>query len=122
MVYSSKLGVLRVFEHARLHYTEVYRIPTAATFSDGIWTYNDGLRHKGGNREYCLTIVLPPRAELVSTEPTAAVDTADGRTLVRFHGTAMDDVQYVFAVRYKLASPSKEEWKAGLKQVSGGSG
>jgi hypothetical protein len=89
-------------------YSEVYRIPAAATFSDGIWTYNDGLRHKGANREYCLTIVLPPRAELVSTEPTAAVDAADGRTQVRFQGVAMDDVQYTFAVRYKLASTQEE--------------
>ena len=85
-------------------YSEVYGIPAAATLKDGIWTYNDGLRHKGANREYCLTIVLPPRAELVSTEPTAAVDAADGRTRVHFQGITMDDVQYMFAVRYKLAS------------------
>lgn len=98
-----------VFEDGRLHYTEVYKIPAAATLKDGIWTYNDGLRHKGGNREYTLTIVLPPGAELVSTEPEAAVETADGRTQVRFQGTTIDDVQHLFAVRYKLPPEAEQE-------------
>jgi hypothetical protein len=97
-----------VYETGGLHYTEVYGIPKAATLEDGVWTYVDGLRHKGRDREYRITIRLPVGAELVSTEPTAVVETVDGRTQVRFQGTAMDDVQYTFTVKYKLGAEAAE--------------
>lgn len=96
-----------VFEEGRLHYTEVYGIPRAATSEDGVWTYVDGLRHKGGDREYSISIRLPVGAELVSTEPTAEVETTDGRTQVRFQGTTLDDVQYTFTVKYQLGAEAE---------------
>jgi len=96
-----------VFVDGKMQYTQVLTIPDAAAFENGNWIYQDGIRHAGGDKEYSTTILLPAGAELVSTEPTAEVDAADGRTQVRFKGVARDDVQYFFTVRYKL--PSKEE-------------
>ncbi len=98
-----------VFEQGRLRYTEVYGIPKAATLKEGTWTYTDGLRHAGGDRDYCVTVLLPPDAGLVSTEPMAEVKTIDGRTQVCFQGTALDDVQYTFTTRYKLPPENVEE-------------
>ena len=105
-----------VYEEGRLRYTEVYGIPKAATLKDGIWTYTDGLRNKGRDKDYSLSVLLPAGAELVSTDPTAEVKSVDDRTHVHFQGTALDDVQYTFTVQYKLGAETEQEQQLKAEQ------
>ena len=97
-----------VFSDGKMRYTQISEIPQAASFEDGVWTYKEGIWHVGRDHEYDITILLPPGAKLLSPDPTATVEVdEDGRTHVRFKGTALDDTQYSFNVRYELSSMSK---------------
>lgn len=99
-----------VFDQGKMRYTQILDVPKAAKLEDGIWTYQDGMHHVGYDTEYGITILLPSGAKLLSADPTAAVELhEDGRTHVRFQGTAKDNKKYTFTVRYKPASKSEPE-------------
>jgi len=99
-----------VIDQGRMRYTEVLDVPKAARLEDGVWTYQEGMHHVGGDTEYGITIVLPPGAQLLSADPTAAVDGRDDRrTQLRFQGTAKDNTKYTYTVRYELPSMSEQE-------------
>lgn len=91
------------FVDGAVHYTQVMQLRAAATLADGVWTYTDGLRHVGKERTYSITVLTPPGAEVISTDPKVEVQSTDGdRSKVRFEGVAANDVQYLFTVRYEL--------------------
>ncbi len=94
----------------QMRYTQLFEIPNAATLKDGVWTYSEGIRHAGSNKEYRITILLPPGAKLLSADPeTTAEPDEDGRLRVHYEGTAEDDKQYTFTVRYELPETSPPE-------------
>ncbi len=99
-----------VFVDGKMRYTQIIEIPQAAHLKDGVWTYHEGLRHAGSNKEFSIKILLPSGAKLLSADPTADVEVdADGRTRLRFQGTTIDDKQYIFTIRYELPSTSEQE-------------
>ena len=99
-----------VFDQGTMRYTQVLDVSQAANLEDGVWTYKDGMHHVGRDTEYNITILLPPGAKLISADPTAAVELhEDGRTNLRFQGTAKDNKKYTFTVRYELPSKSEQE-------------
>ncbi len=99
-----------VFDRGKLRYTQVLDVPKAAKFEDGVWTFEDGIHHVGHDTEYSITILLPPGATVLAADPTATVKPhADGRTHLRFQGTAKDNKKYTFTVRYELPSKSEHE-------------
>lgn len=102
-----------VFAQGKMRYTQVFDIPKAAKLDEGVWTYRDGIHCIGHDTEYSITVLLPPDAKVLSTDPTAAVERReDGRTHVRFQGTAKDGTQYAFLVRYTLPSEAEMSRKA----------
>lgn len=97
-----------IFVDGKMRYTQISEIPKAATLKDGVWTYREGKRVAGSKEKFRITIILPPGATLRSAEPKADVEVdEDGRTLLRFHGTTIDDKQYIFTIRYELPSASE---------------
>ena len=99
-----------VFVDGQMRYTTILDIPQAADFKDGVWTYNAGLRHTGSPKKFSIKILLPPAAKLLTADPTATVEKdPDGRTSLSFHGTTIDDKQYIFTIRYELPSTSQQQ-------------
>jgi len=99
-----------VFSEGKMRYTRILDEPKAAKLEDGVWTYRDGLRVAGQEQDYSITMLLPPGAKLLSTEPEGEVDVdEDGRTRVRFEGTTVYDVQHLFTIRYELPAVVEEE-------------
>ena len=95
------------FHDGKLRYIRLDN-PRAATFEDGVWTFQDGMRVAGCEQKYRLVMLLPPGAKLLSAEPAGDVEVDEiGRTRVCFEGTTVDDVQHMFTVRYEL--PAEEE-------------
>lgn len=91
------------FVDGQMRYTQVYKIPRGAQQKDGVWTYQDGLRHAGKPRRYSISVTLPEGAEYLSSSPEAEVKEDDeGRTRVRFEGMTENDVQHTFKACYKL--------------------
>jgi hypothetical protein len=98
-----------VFDQGKMRYTQIWDVPRAAKLEDGVWTYQDGIHHVGRDTKYDIAVLLPPDARLLSTDPTAEVEQRkDGRTHVRFKGTAKDDTKYTFTIRYELPATSEQ--------------
>ncbi|HYW78627.1 MAG TPA: hypothetical protein VE890_03585, partial [Thermoguttaceae bacterium] len=98
-----------VFVDGQMRYTQIVKTPNAAILKDGVWTYQDGLQHVGSKKEFSMTIVPPRGAKLLAAEPTPATKVdEDGRTHLRFEGTAGDNKKFTFKIRYELPSTSEQ--------------
>jgi len=99
-----------VFVDGKMRYTQISRIPKAADLKDGVWTYQEGIQHVGSKKEFNITILPPTGAKLLSAEPTPDTEVdEDGRTHLRFQGTASDNKKFRFTIRYELPSTSEQE-------------
>jgi hypothetical protein len=97
-----------VFVDGKMRYTRISEIPKAANLEDGVWTYQEGIQHVGSKKEFKITILLPAGAKLLWAEPTPVVDVdAEGRTHLRFQGTASDNKKHTFTIRYELSSEAE---------------
>ncbi|QDU56312.1 hypothetical protein Pan181_25210 [Aeoliella mucimassa] len=97
------------FVDGAVRYTEIVTTPQAATLDDGVWTYTDGIRHAGGDRDYSITILTPVGATEVSTDPQVSLEVnGQQRTKAVFAGIAEDDRQYLFHVKYRLPGGESE--------------
>jgi archaellin len=99
-----------VFVDGKMRYTQISKVPKAATLKDGVWTYQEGVQHVGSKKEFSITILPPNGAKLLSAEPTPDSEVNEnGQTHLRFHGTASDNKRFTFTIRYELPSTSEQE-------------
>ena len=99
-----------IFVDGKMRYTQVLEIPKAAHLEDGVWSYQEAIQHDGNKRDFKITIVPPAGAKLLSVEPTPDVEVdADGRTHLRFQGTASANKRFTFTIRYELPSTSEQK-------------